>query len=152
MLLPFFAVDSSDAAVVKRTQLGLAAVASDLESLQVDEQFLSDGQKCELVGGIDTDDNAARLVLYGDLLVDVSAGIISVHCDLQLYVVSNLFLAVGVNDALVLRLQLGNRDDLRSGIFLYLIVSVGGIVLNALGHLPFPVHAGTQCEAACGYE
>ena len=73
VLLEHVLIHSAYGAVVEGAYLGQLAVATEVETLTVDDDLLTYGKVGIGAGGIDTDDDAACLVLYGKLLVYVAA-------------------------------------------------------------------------------
>ena len=148
MLLPGVGIHASQRAVVECAYLGLGAIASDIEALEVDEQFLPHWQIGTQVGGIDAHDNAARGILHGQLLVDVAAQVIATHHHLQLQVVGYLHTLAALDGGCIFLFQRVHRGHAAVGILLYVIVSVGRILCNRRRRVPVAVHAGGQGHAA----
>ena len=142
MLGPDVLRHASDAgAVVWLSDLGHLAVASDVESLEVDEHLLSLGQIAVEAVLVDGDAECACVVLDEELLVDVAPEVVARDAALDLDVLRDEDVAVGrLEDVGILVDELLDGDEslLSDG-----VVAEGGTV-GVAGLLPVAVHAGGE--------
>lgn len=144
VVVPYVLRHTADAvAVVGCTQLGLLAVAADVEALEVDQDFLADGQESVHAALIDGDDDAACGVLQAELLIDITAHVVARHVALNLDVVRDKSVLVGVGKYVGIFVdELLDGDDVG---LLDAIVAKGCI--GQIGLVPVAVLAGSKQTA-----
>ena len=104
---------TSDLSVIGCAEFDLVAVAADVEAFQVDDELLTFGEIAVESALIDGDDESARSVLHGKLLVEVAAEVVATDAHAQFDVVFDEFVAAVGDGILVVRvcLQFSDGDD-----------------------------------------
>ena len=95
MVLEDALVHTTNRAVVEGANLRQLAVAAKVEPLAVDDDLLAYGKVGIGAGGIDADDDAACLVLYGELLVYVAALVVGDDAATDADAVCYLYYTIG---------------------------------------------------------
>ena len=112
--------------VVYGTYLWLLAVTTDVESLQIHNDFLSFCQESVHAALVDTDNDGSCLVLQCYLLVDVAADVIASDACLDFDVLFYQLVFVGLGEYVGIAVfQFGYRDDI---LLVDAVIAVGHVV------------------------
>ena len=118
MLVPLVAVNLTDrlctrsAVGIDTAQLSLRTVTTNVETLQIDENLLTNRKFAIERTLVDANQDTTRLVLQTNLVVKVATEIITGNITLDLDVLVYLFISLISNEAVVVFLQLCNCDDI----------------------------------------